>query len=676
MFRSRKKNFFKNKSISFFLYIFVILFLLINILGFKITSSPNNILVNNCETPLNYAESYFDELNIKYKIVENNDLKIIPNIKNLKCIGKVIFIQDFEGIKEINTSVNKSYEYIIYLAIFFLTFKSTKLGNLKFLTILIYYLIFITIYQYRFNLFSFFIITLFLISYMKFDVNSKLSFFIISFFIYFNFNNLSKLAISSNETAYIGKLFKSKSEFSSYISESIEFTYIFENFIRLFIRIFGTNFYLILNYFVGILFCYFIFKISLFYKINYVYVPLIFIFLNLNQSIMGNTVYYAGGIEPNTFGNLFFTISIYSLLRGKSFISIVFYSAVAYIHLALAIVLLPLYLYLNKKYLEKFIFIDFKSSALSLTLSLPLLWVIYDRFKNFKSVNNIEINRYFIIERTPHHLYPFITPENKVFILNPDFGWAVGYRNLFIVFAVVLLLNYFFKYYADKNLFQIIRFLFFITIMYSFFVYFFPYSNFVILHPFKITSYFVIFVLLFCFKFLSNFFIDKDIEFKKFTIVIFVFLSIYTFTNTSFYLSNNFEIKESNLIFIPTYNDIVLDSDNLELINFLKTRNSDVLLISEEINKNHDFLMLLEAYSGLPTYALSKFSPINEEDFTVWRNRLLKKELFFEGICDSIKEVNQILYLSYNSNQNQNNCGELIFKNNNYSIFLSSRTNS
>ena len=68
MFRSRTNNFFKNKSISFFLYIFLILFLLINILGFIVTSSPNNILVNNCETPLKYAESYFDELNVKYKM--------------------------------------------------------------------------------------------------------------------------------------------------------------------------------------------------------------------------------------------------------------------------------------------------------------------------------------------------------------------------------------------------------------------------------------------------------------------------------------------------------------------------------------------------------------------------------------------------------------------------------
>ena len=675
MIKSRKNILFKNKSTTF-LYIFVILFLLINIFGFLITSSPSSSLVNNCETPLKFAESYFDELNMKYKIVENNDLKIIPNIKNLKCIGKVIFIEDFQKIKEVNTSVNKSYEYIIYFAIFYLIFKTRKSKYLKLFSIIIYYLIFLTIYQYKFNLFSFFILTLFLISYMKFDTNSKLSLFIISFFIYFNFNNLEKSAFNSNETFYIGKLFKSKSEFSSYIAESTSISLVFENLIQILINIFGTNFYLILNYFVGILFCYFIFKISVFYKINYVYVPLIFIFLNLNQSIMGNTAYYAGGIEPNTFGNLFFTISIYNLLRGKSFLSIIFYSAVAYIHLALAIVLLPLYLYLNKKYLKKFIFSDLKSSTFSLTLSLPVLWFIYDRFKNFQSANNIEINRYFVIERAPHHLYPFITPENKVFTLNPDFGWAAGYKNLFIVFAIVLLLNHFFKNYADKNLFQIIRFLFFITIMYSFFVYFYPYSNFVILHPFKITSYFVIFVLLFCFKFLSNFFIDKNIEFKKFTIVIFVFLSIHTFANTSFYLSNNFEIKQSNLKFIPTFDDTALDSDNLELIKFLNTKNSDVLLIPDEINKNHDFLMLIEAYSGLPTYALFKFSHINEEDFAVWRNRLLKKELFFEGFCDSIEEVNQILYLTYNSNQNPNNCGELIFKNNNYSVFLYSRTNN
>ena len=86
--------------------------------------------------------------------------------------------------------------------------------------------------------------------------------------------------------------------------------------------------------------------------------------------------------------------------------------------------------------------------------------------------------------------------------------------------------------------------------------------------------------------------------------------------------------------------------------------------------------MLIEAYSGLPTYALSKFSPINEEDFTLWRNRLSKKELFFEGFCDSIDEVNQFLYLTYNSNQNQYNCGELIFKNNNYSVFFYSGTNN
>lgn len=669
MFINNFKQLVDNDRNQYFFFLIGSVMILFLVSIFFFTSSLVYSEGESCENMLSITKSYYEEIGKEYTVVVNNDLKIFPNFKNLKCLGKVNFIDDSFRVSQINTSLNKNLEYVIIALNFLLLLIARKHEKLRIFFLINYFLFLGTLYFYKFSGLLVIFSIIFLINSLYFENNKFLNIFTI-FLIYFKQNSIHKIELSSNETFYIGKIFKSDNNFSSYIEDLPTFTLTFEKLIQLFIEIFGSNFFLILNLCIGFLFCFYIYKILEFYKIYRIFTILFLIVLNDNQSILGNTWLYGGGIEPSTLGNLFFLISIYYLLKKYNYISIIFYSFTVYFHLALAVVLLPLYLYLYSKYNKKFILFDLRSTLLSIFMALPLFWFLFVNNNYLRSTQSRVINRYLIKERIPHHVYPFIGTDNGDYFINPEFGWRTGYLKLFIIFSFVVLLNYFFKSYMKNSLFLIVRFLFITILIYSVVVFFFPYSNFVILTPFKITTYFIIFGLLYFMSLTSNYLYSKKINLNRYDNLFYIGLCFYLLFTTTFTLDQNFKLSNDKLSYDPSFNEINVDIDNLEVLEFFNYSPSEVIIFPNKPIYYNDFLWSLENYSEIPTYANYKFSPIIGNDFFTWRDRLFKIETFFSGNCDAIDGVSVIYYLIINKDDTETICGSAVFTNKTYTVFL------
>lgn len=651
----------------FFLIGSVILLLLSSI--FIFTSSSVYSDGQSCENTLSITKSYYEEMGKEYTVVVNNDLQIFPNFKNLKCLGKVNFIDDSFRVSQINTSLNKNLEYVIISLNFLLFLIARNHVKLRIFFVMNYFLFLGTLYFYKFSSLLVIFSIIFLIISLFFENNKFLNIFTI-FLIYFKQNAIHKIELSSNETFYIGKIFKSDDYFSSYIDDLPTFALTFEKLIQLLIEIFGSNFFIILNLCIGFLFTFYIYKILEFYKIYRIFTILFLIVLNENQSLLGNTWLYGGGIEPSTLGSLFFLISIYYLLKENNYISIIFYSIAVYFHLALAVVLLPLYLYLYSKYIKKFILFDLKSTLLSISMGLPLFWFLFVNNNFLNSTQSSVINRYLIKERIPHHVYPFIGSDNGKLFINPEFGWRIGYLKLFVIFSFIVLLNYFFKAYMKNSLFLIVRFLFVTILIYSVVVFFFPYSNFVILTPFKITTYFIIFSLLYFMSLTSNYLYSKKLNLNRYDNLFYIGLCFYLLFTTTFTLDQNIRVNNDKLSYDPSFNEINVDIDNLELLEFVNNSPLEVIIFPNKPMYYNDFLWSLEIYSKIPTYANYKFSPTTGDDFFTWRDRLLKIETFFSGNCDAIDGVSVIYYVIINKDDIQPICGSAVFTNKTYTVFM------
>jgi len=651
----------------FFLIGSVMILLLVSIFFF--TSSLEYSEDQNCKNMLSITESYYEKIGKEFTVVVNSDLKIFPNFKNLKCLGKVNFIYDSLRVSQINISVNKNLEYVIIGLNFLLLLIARNHVKLRIFFMINYFLFLGTLYFYKFSSLLVIFSIIFLIFLLYFENNKFLNIFTI-FLIYFKQNAIHKIELTNNETSYIGRIFKSGDNLSSYIGDLPTFAITFEKFIKLFIEVFGVNFFIILNLCIGFLFCFYIYKILEFYKIYRIFTILFLIVLNDNQSILGNTWLYGGGIEPNTLGNLFFLISIYCLMKKYNYISIIFYSMTVYFHLALAVVLLPLYLYLYGKYIKKFILFDLRPTLLSIFMGLPLFWFLFVTNNYSNSTQSRVINRYYIQERIPHHVYPFIGSDNEEFFINPEFGWRIGYLKLFVIFSFIILLNYFFKSYMQNSLFLIVRFLFVTVLIYSVGVFFFPYSNFAILSPFKITTYFIIFSLLYFMSLISNYFYSKKFNLNRYDNFFYIGLCFYLLFTTTFTLDQNFKLSNDKLSYDPSFNEINVDIDNLEVLEFLNNTSSEVIIFPNKPIYYNDFLRSLEIYLEIPTYANYKLAPVTGDDFFTWRDRILKIETFFSGNCDAIDGVSVIYYVIINKDDIQPICGSAVFTNKTYTVFL------
>ena len=263
---SNSKIFMKSSTSNLkFFNIILISLLLATIVFFVLTTDSSSNLSPSCETSVSKQVSQFKKSGADFQVSENSDLNIFPNIKNLKCLGKVSFIENRNKINIINTSSSNYVDFVIYFALILLTIFNKKNHKYLLLITLLYFGNLYTIYNYKVNLYFVFLSFLFFFAIYFFDSYEDFSYSVIIFFSYINFYGINNSDLNINEPGYIGIIFKSNSTNSSYFGLENSHLIIFENFIKFFIQIFGENFYFVLSHLIAFGFVYVLLKILSFF---------------------------------------------------------------------------------------------------------------------------------------------------------------------------------------------------------------------------------------------------------------------------------------------------------------------------------------------------------------------------------------------------------------------------
>ena len=657
----------KNSYLKF-INIILIAILLTPILLFVITTNSSSNSNSSCEIKVNDQVMQYEKLEVNFQVYENNDLNIFPNFRNLKCLGKVSFLETRNEISIINTSSSNYFDFAFFSTLILLITINKKNYRIILLTFILYFGNLYTIYNYKNNLyFIFFTFLLFFIIYF-FDKYEDLAYSIILFFSYINHFKINNSDLNINEPGYIGIIFKSNSVNSSYFGMENSYLIIFENFIMFFIQIFGEKFYFILSHLIGFGFVYILFKILSFFNVRKIYAIIFFLILFNNQSLISNTNIF-GRLEPSTLSNLFFLISIYCIFNRKLYLSIFSLIIATYFQFAISIILFPLYLY---------VFIQFSNFSFNKSLkyflyygllSSPLIfWILSRNFLN-TNINTFELNKFYIETRHPHHLYPFINDAESFIQINQNFGWKEGFLKLLIIIIFVITTNYLLKNISNNDLYKIILFIYLLLSFYTLIVIFFPFSDFVILNPYKLSIYISIFFLIYLLDLTSKLIEKLNVNLNNFFKLTFYVLSIMFFINLPFNSETYFDIKDDRIYIDSLKKDAKIYSNEVarnEILTFLNNENSDLLIFKDV---NSEFFLLLEAYTKIPTYVSYKFVPTNKIHFNEYLTRLDKKNDFINGDCTSLSKFNKILYISQNKNKEVFDCGVEVFKNKTYTLY-------
>ena len=665
----------KDYTISYFFEIIVTSFLVVLISIFVISNTLQSVELNNyqnqeCRISVYKASSSFKNSNLEFKINENKNLDLYPNISNLKCLGKVSSLTTESNFTIINTGSNSKLDYLIFLSLGFLIVQKSKHRFFGYIGLFLSFLVLLTIYNFKLNTYFIFIYVSLLIAFWFIEKKQDLTIMVILTFIFIRLNSLNVARLNSNETYYIGRIFKvSNNELSVYNESQSGYLVVYDAFIKLLINIFSENFYIICNILLSIFFSIFIIKIFKIYRISLFFaIPFLYL-LNRYQSIIAGTVFFKY-LEPNTFASLFFIASVYFLLNKKIYFSIFSYILAFYFHLAFSIVVSPLYVFIffNK---VKFDFKIYSKYFLTAFVSLLpfIIYVFQNIYKNTEDIDRKFINEFFIKKRLPHHLYPF--SEDGPYSLFSNYDWLLGFERIIFMLIVVLSLRFFFKNYTNTEIFKIVIFIFSTISVYSIAIYLFPFSDFVLLVLFKISIYYTMFVIIFVLNFLDIIFksLVMSVDKQSFIIYSLIIFTIFSFTRLSFQTSTNFLIKEDKLIF----NSLGSGSkDQHDLLNYLEYSKPSVLIYPGPV-WNDNFILLLEAYSQVPNYVTWKFVP-NQSKVLIgeWIERNENKSKFYKGDCDVFSDIPNLNFLIFN-NQNYDasviDCGVEVFQNNTYTIF-------
>jgi hypothetical protein len=168
----------------------------------------------------------------------------------------------------------------------------------------------------------------------------------------------------------------------------------------------------------------------------------------------------------------------------------------------------------------------------------------------------------------------------------------------------------------------------------------------------------------------SNYLYSKKLNLNRYDNLFYIGLCFYLLFTITFTLDQNIRVNNDKLSYDPSFNEINVDIDNLELLEFVNNSPLEVIIFPNKPMYYNDFLWSLEIYSKIPTYANYKFSPITGDDFFTWRDRLLKIETFFSGNCDAIDGVSVIYYVIINKDDIKPICGSAVFTNKTYTVFM------
>lgn len=443
--------------------------------------------------------------------------------------------------------------------------------------------------------------------------------------------------LNQNEYRYFSKILNLETEYSA-ANWGLEHSFFYELLVKPLHNLFGDSLNLILQ---SILIIWFLIICLKFFEIFKIEISKLIIFYFLFFTIFKQTLfgesYMFGTTEPKSFSYLFIITSIYFFLTKQRFLAVSLYSFSIIFHFGVTVASFPIIIYFLLAEKNKMQVI--KYASVYFVLFLPL--IIY-----FLSINSSDprmiitdqflASEYFIIRRHPHHLMPFMLDGTYSFKINPLFK-----RDLLITIIVYIAFFFFsFKKKLTKtHLNKIIAYGIIGSCTYLIFVYFFPLSRFVLIHPFRINSFIVFFLSLFVIKYT---YIPKEIALVA-SIAVLV-LSTNTFQNIREENQNNKERIE-------------------DVIHFIKEQNYDFITTPRDSKTNLWWGMEYE--TAKPIYAIRKFVPFNLRYLPEWELRLDNIGRYYSGDCEVFESFN-VMSISTDKNFS---CGKLIFYSNGIYIF-------
>ena len=509
--------------------------------------------VKSCEYSTLEIMNYYDEKGLDY-LAKYEYISIFPEIGNIKCLGKAINIDKSEsGLIIIYTSINNLIKNFIVVSLplllfFFLNFiKINKNINIFLLLFLFLNLNFWT-YSIDLNFLNIKLIYLFVINlfifykYENLD-NKELEKFILFISVFlgvlyssFDFTKI----LHANEYGYVGEFFKVQNEYSSYIG-NLSNSFIWEGMVIFFETLFGNSFIYYFKVLVFISTVILIFKLLELFNVSLIPGLLIMLIYSPNSPVAGGDVMY-GWLEPRTLSYLFFLSGIYFAYKENLNISYIFFTISFLFHFGVSIVNFPIYFYVL---LRKFKIKDILKYGLFYFITLsPFIFSLL----NEQGVRNQSNTLYYIVERSPHHLYPFIRENNELLKFSSQ-EWSTG----LLFFSIIFIASFLVQKYFRKNQFNDIGSLTIATglvcVANLLIAYFFPFSRYILLHPFRTFSLFTFFSMIFLIQSGTSIFKKYTLELKPASYLLIIWIAVfptYFLDDSKYYYSNLSEYQAEN----------------------------------------------------------------------------------------------------------------------------------
>lgn len=497
----------------------------------------------------------------------------------------------------------------------------------------------------------------------KNEIISSLIIFSVSLITFYNIYSNKLFMLSPNEIMYMGNIFKSVSNYSAYFGYDSGFGqyYFYENFIKFFVNIFPGYFYLILNMFVASLYILGFIKIFKVFNINIYLLPffsLIFFSERFYKNFALLNWTESGIAEPRQIGWLLLIFSLAYFYEKKFYLCIFYLILTSYFYFVVILLLIPLFLALIIRFKVHFKFLVLYSMLVS-----PFLLFLYS--ENSKSdllENSLKI---YIVERHPHHLYPF---ENGILRGEWYSSLKIFLMLLVICFLLIFLLRLN-KNTNTKELSYLVIFLFTLLLTYLLFTYFFPVNKFILLMPLRIYNILYFFIIVSFFYLLSSF-LSKGVINTILIVSIVPLISMGSFLiDTKSFITGNYssgmQVLNDDERGIRLLEVIKTDANHLELINFIRKSldENDILLIKDETHVT----ISIEVTTGISTYVLQKVVPKSLDEMQEWKNRMRNRDDSIKNCKNLINLDFDILILSINGDDDDK-CGNIIFTNEIYTV--------
>ena len=643
----------QKNSIKFVFFLSLIILSILNIQNVFGSQEFQDESIKSCEYSTLEITNYYDEKGLDY-LAKYDYVSIFPEISNINCLGKAINIDKTEsGLIIIYTSINNLIKNFVVVSLPLLLFLFLNFINInKNIKIFILFFLFLNlnfwIYSIELTFLNIKLIFLFLIYlfiFYKYEnlENKEFEKFILFISVFlgvlyssFDFTKI----LHANEYGYVGEFFKVQNEYSSYIG-NLSNSFIWEGTVVFFDTLFGNSFIVYFKVLVFISTVILIFKLLDLFNVSLISGLLIMYIYSPNSSVAGGDVMY-GWLEPRTLSYLFFLSGIYFAFKENLNISYIFYTISFLFHFGVSIVNFPIYFYvLIRKFKIKDIF---KYGLFYMATLSPFIYSLLME----QGVKNQTNTLYYIVDRSPHHLYPFIRENNEVLKFSSD-EWSSG----LLLFSFVFVISFLVQKYFTENQSNLIGSLSVVTglicIANLLVAYFFPFSRYILLHPFRTFSLFTFFSTIFLVQSGTSILKKYKLELKPgvylliFWIVVF---PTYFLDDSKYYYSNLSEYQAA------------------ESKYYINNKNPEVLVINPYAYGA--FWSGFESDYQIPTYFIRKYTPNNLSKMDIYRERLDELVRFYDGDCDALNHLPEFLFLD---KVDVNTCGELVYSQYNFYIY-------